>query len=142
MSISKNIDRRKVLLILDWCIKRFGKSRYYKNDIKLKVYTSAGTSFRNCENVFGSYSNGNIHIFLGSHSSVQKLCHTVVHEYKHYLLNEHKWDMIYTKMIGCGMDGDDAVRKHPHEKICDKFEKKWGPICYKELKHKLYKKYL
>lgn len=140
MSISNNIDRRKVLLILDWCIKRFGKSRYYKDNIRLKVYKSSGTSFKNCGNVFGTYTNGKISIFVGCHTSIQNLCKTVVHEYKHYLLNENEWDGIYAKMIKSGINDNDAVRKHPHEKICKKFENKWGPICYKELKSKLYDK--
>lgn len=142
MSISKNIDRKKVLLILDWCIKRFGKSRYQKDDLKLRVYKSKGISNEHKTGLRGTYYKGTICIYLGSNDSVPELCKTVNHEYKHYLLSEKTWEKQYGHLVKKGLSDEDICVEHPHEKICDKFEKKWGPICYKELKHKLYKKYL
>jgi hypothetical protein len=120
----KNIERNKVLLILTWCMTKFGKARYRKFP-KLRVYKSKGTNvdFTSPDGVFGIFRNNTIEIFLGGHSNIEELCHTVVHEYKHYLIGLKYY----------------FINRHPHEIRARRFETKWGNVCYKELKNKLYK---
>jgi hypothetical protein len=140
--IIKNINREKVLLILEWCKKKFGESEYWKKYPHLRVYKTCGITLDDEKNGrCGDYSKGVISIFLGSHATVSDLCGTVVHEYKHYLLNEKDYNLERKnlKKRGIMKDGD-INRMHPHEKLARRFESKWGHVCYNELKHELYKK--
>jgi hypothetical protein len=147
MYMIKNIDRHKVLLILNWCQKRYGKSQYRRKPAKIRVYKSYGISvgknkYNICNGLYGYQEEDTITIFLGLHTSIKELCNTIIHEYKHYLLNEREWNLLYRKLEKSGItDSYDIIYKHPHEKEAIKFEKKYGPICYKELKNKLYKKF-
>jgi hypothetical protein len=129
------ITRDKVLLILEWCKDRFGISPYKKTHPLLRVYKSAGfyadndhytkkERFDRC----GQYDADSciISIFLKSNGSYEELCGTLLHEYKHYLLNsEFSNELIKLK------------KQHPDEKYCNRFEKKWKMICYNELKDRL-----
>jgi hypothetical protein len=138
------IDRNKILLILSWCQNKFGKSKYRKDFPKLRVYKTSGIVTGNKlfglkNGLFGYQGNNDvIIIFLGLHHSIKELCLTVVHEYKHYLMSEKEWNMLYNNLKITNRE--DAIYKHPHEIAATKFENLWGPVCYKELKNKLYKK--
>jgi len=138
----KNIDRRKVLLILEWCKKNFGKSDFWKNYPYLRVYKTCGYTLDDEKTGrCGDYSKGVISIFLGSHKTVSDLCGTVVHEYKHYLLNEKEYNLERKNLKKRGINKDEDInRMHPHEKLARRFEGKWGHVCYNELKHELHKK--
>jgi hypothetical protein len=131
----EGITRDKVLLILEWCKNRFGKSGRKKTYPTLRVYKSSGfyadneyytkkERFNKC----GEYDANSctIFIFLKSNGSYEELCGTFLHEYKHYLLNSaFSNELIKSK------------KQHPHERYCNWFEKKWKKICYNELKDKL-----
>lgn len=138
----KNINRKKVLLILEWCKKKFGESEYWKKYPYLRVYKTSGITLDNEKNGrCGDYSKGVISIFLGSHTTVRDLCGTVTHEYKHYLLNEKEYNIERKNLKKNGIKKDDDInRYHPHEKLARRFEGKWGHVCYNELQKKLYKK--
>jgi hypothetical protein len=141
-SLIENLERKKVLLILDWCKSNFGRSRYFRKFPKLRVYRSAGTSsFEAGEGgLCGVYDSGTIIIYLGSHKSVRELCKTVIHEYKHYLLSIREYRSFLAKLENKGLDTDDIANKHPHEKKCRAFEDQWGDQCFSQLRKKLYSK--
>lgn len=141
-----NINRAKVLLILEWCKKKFGKSKYWKSYPLLFVYKTKGR-YADDDNDekgrYGHYVEGKISIFLGRHGTVKDLCDTVLHEYKHYLLSEDDFQREYKRLKKQGYSEEDAsTRKHPHEKLTKKFADKWAHACYNELKNELYKKNL
>jgi len=142
MIMRANVDRNKVLLILNWCILKFGKSKYCEDYPQLRVYNSKGVSSRlNGElGLNGSYVDGTITIYLGTIKSMKELCETVIHEYKHYLQNNNEYDRLEKKLIKRGHDEDYVYENHPHEKRAEKAERKWGDVCYKELRYYLYKK--
>jgi hypothetical protein len=123
------VTRDKVLTILKWCQERFGKSPHKKIFPLLRMYKTSGFyaddgKFNRC----GQYCSSTtmISIFLKSNSSYRELCGTVLHEYKHYLLNT----TFSSKQAKSG-------KQHPHEKYCNKFEGIWKDVCYNELKDKL-----
>jgi hypothetical protein len=136
------IDRKKVLLILDWCITRFGISRFHDDYPELRVYKSRGSSgYENKKSgLCGTYGSGVITIYLGSNHSVRELCNTVIHEYKHYLLNHDEYEKIEKKLEKSGISSEELYTKHPHEKSAVRMENKYGDICYAELRNQLYKK--
>ena len=137
----KSIEKSKVLLILEWYKKRFKRSKYCKEYPTIYLYKSGGTSIEKT-GARGAYENGIISIYLGSIISMKELCETIGHEYKHYLLNEKEYEKIYIKLSKSASykNDDEVYDNHPHEIKCSRFELKWGSICFKELKNKLYKK--
>lgn len=138
----KTANRRKVLLILNWCISKFGKSKFWSTYPILRVYKSKGYSefYGSKTGVCGSYDDGNIHIYLGSIKSYEELCRTVIHEYKHYLMNNDEYTRIERKLYKNHPDDDYVYDNHPHEKRAVKAEYKWGMVCYNELKAELRKR--
>lgn len=138
----RNISKDKVQLVLDWCEKEFGKSKYQIDFPKLVVYKSRGCytkDFKYIKNgLFGYFKENKIRIFLGSHKSIRELCLTVLHEYKHYLLDIEKYTEIYFKMKINGRDDDYIASHHLHEKLCEKFEKTHIDKCFNQLKNKIY----
>jgi len=136
------VNREKVLFILNWCINKFGLSKFKKSYPKLRVYKSCGKSEYNERELglYGTCSNGLITIFLGTNHSMNRLCKTVLHEYKHYLMCDDEYIVLEKKLKKCGIATDKIYDKHPHEIRARKFEKTWGDICFKELKNKLYAK--
>jgi len=136
----KNLEREKVEIIIDWCIKKFGYSKYFKKHPKLRVYKSGGTSESYKYSNLGTYYLGTITIYLGAHKSVKQLCSTVLHEYKHYLLSLDEYFKIQSRLEKKGLKQLQINQEHPHEIKCREFEKKWVDLCFKELRNKLYKK--
>lgn len=137
----KTIERDKVELILKWCEAKFGKSKFYKKYPKLRVYRTEGNSVNDSKDyqIFGHFTrNGTIIVFLGSHRSVKELCVTIIHEYKHYLLGYREFQYFSRKMFKDGRDVNYIQDHHPHELKIARFEKRWGDVCFKELKRKLY----
>ena len=137
-----SVDRQKVLLILNWCVKKFGKSRYQKKLPRLFVYKTRGTSRYEdrIAGLRGSYSNGRIKIYLGSIYSYKELCETLIHEYCHYMQSEFEFSVFYNRLKRDGHIVDTIYDIHPHEKKANRFEKRYGIQCFNELKAKLYKK--
>ena len=134
-------NREKVLLVLDWCINKFGKSKYWSDFPKLIVYKSMGITLDSTgTGRYGQYNDGIISIYLGHNKTVRFYCNVVLHEYKHYLLNDVEWNHKYKQLKKSGLSEEDAMFKHPHEAIANKFADKWQNECYNDLKNKLYKK--
>lgn len=141
-SYVKNISRDKVLLILDWCITKFGQSEFNKGYPKLRVYKTKGMSNYYKEPIRGIHypDNNIICIYLGAITSVKILCETVIHEYKHYLLDNDEYEALIKILKKKNYDKNTIYDKHPHERKARRSENYWGKICYSELKYKLYKK--
>jgi len=141
-SLIKNLDREKVILILKWCESHFGRSRFHRKAPKLRVYRSTGSSSYKYSDggLFGTYGNGVITIYLGSHNGMKQLCYTVIHEYRHYLLSIREYRSLSRIMEREGSNLDYLSWNHPHEIECRDFEKKWGDLCFSELRKELYSK--
>jgi uncharacterized protein YjaZ len=133
-----NLERNKIVLILEWYKHKFGKSKFYKKPIRLRIYKSEGKS-EDKDGLRGSYDYGKICVYLGSITNIKELCQTIGHEYKHYLMDQKEHFKI-TKKLSKIYGEDEAYLKHSHENRCRRFELKWGNICFNELKSKLYKK--
>lgn len=137
------IKREKVLLILDWCVFKFGTSKYSDEfPPRIRVYKSCGTAAfnDNGDGLRGTYLDGTITIYLGSNRSIKELCETIIHEYKHYLMSDDEYDVLTNIMKTRGKKLGDLKYNHPHEKRARRMEAKWGEICFQELRNKLYKK--
>jgi hypothetical protein len=141
-SLVRNLDRKKVLLILEWCKKEFGRSRYHRKYPVVRVYRSEGkSSFLDRDGgLYGTYIDGTISIYLGSHSGLNELCKTVIHEYSHYLLSIREYRSLSRNMQKKGSDLSVISVDHPHEVQCREYEKEWGDKCFSELRKKLYSK--
>jgi len=137
------IDRERVLLILNWCVFKFGASKYQDEfPPKLRLYKSSGrTAFKDrSEELRGTYLNGVITIYLNSHHSIKELCETMVHEYKHYLMSDEEYEVLEKRIKKRIKNKEYLQYNHPHEKRARHMETKWGEICFNELRNKLYKK--
>ena len=134
----QTVEREKIQLIFNWCKKKFKTSKYFEGYPRFRVYKTRGLS-TDKDGLRGKYENNQISIFLLSITSVRNLCETIIHEYKHYLLPDD-YDKIYTKLIAKYKSDNKTYKNHPHEKICCKFEKKWGIICFNEFKKEFYNK--
>jgi len=136
------ITRDKAVLILEWFEDRFGRSKYCRTFPKIRVYRSRGTAdypYRK-DGTRGSYSwdRKTIAVFLGTIQSVKVLCESIAHEYKHYLMDSKEYDRLEKALKRENLDIYETHRRHPHERACDRFEERWGPVCYGELKNRLY----
>lgn len=129
-----SFDRKKVEIILNWCKKKFKRSKYIKKYPKLRVYKSKGSSYYSTLSIQGYYSSdtNTISIFTGTISSLKELCNIVLHEYKHYLLDSDEHEILYN-LYEQQYDHEEIFNKHPHEIKCRKFAKKWENECYKEI---------
>jgi Zn-dependent peptidase ImmA (M78 family) len=128
------IKRSKILLILEWCQKKF-KHKDNLSAPKLFIYNSRGKLNSN-ENLWGAYviDSNRMNIFLPTHNTKFELVNTVLHEYKHYLLNRHhNYEKIYDKLKLKKFNDSEIASIHPHEKLCNMFAKKWEDVCYNEI---------
>ena len=134
-------ERKKVLLILDWCIDKFGVSHYEPEYPSLSVYNSKGSTIDKKFFVAGTYNaaTNRITIYLGSIKNYEKLCDTMLHEYKHYLLSSLEYTKEYYKLKKKFTDSE-MHDVHPHEIECRKFGRKWNKECFDDLKKELRKR--
>ena len=134
--------REKVDLILLWCKRKWGKSKLRKDYPKLRVYKFAQGIYNSFRSAYGSYNyeTNTINIFLCHHKSYLQLIDTVIHEYKHYMLNSggKEYLKIEKQLFKKGFSEEYINCNHPHEKKSVRLAKKWSPICFKELKKLLY----
>jgi hypothetical protein len=135
-------DRKKVEEILNWCIRKWGRSKYKHYYPKLRVYkykSGLSDSFTSAYGVY-NYEKNTINIFLKPHRGYKELCNTIIHEYKHYLLSVREFFKLYNVMCKKGKSFDYIDDFHPHEKKCIRLAAKWQDKCYNDLKKILYKK--
>ena len=76
------MDERLYQLFLDWCIVKYGKSKYYDDYPDLEIDYDA------TEDHMGSYDDENnvvIIFHLRCRTSIYQSITTIIHEYQHYL---------------------------------------------------------
>ncbi len=131
-----NISRDKILIIINWCEKKFGKSNNRNSKLKLSVFKSKGNSiFKEHKKIYGTFQDDRISIYLGSHRDIKQVCATVIHEYTHYLLDDDEYEQ-FAKMLNRGCYNEfDMSSFHPHEILAKKRERIYMNECYNELKH-------
>jgi hypothetical protein len=155
-------NRKKIEIILLWCKRKWGKSKFKKDYPKLRVYTTAKGTYNSSRSSFGTYNydTNTINIHVCHHKSYNQLIDTVIHEYKHYLLNTKEYKklekILYKRFLN---DHGNAYRYisqnlsdsttiedvkcyiadiHPHEKKSVRLAKIWSKKCLNELKKDLY----
>lgn len=123
----KEISKQDVILILDWCKSKFGRSKYMYDYPEIVVYTKKKSK----ENyAYYRETDNKIRIFLEDIHTKLKLCEIFLHEYKHYLQNNNEYEAIEKQMLKKGYQKNDIYDNHPHEKKCFKFASKWKNDCY------------
>jgi hypothetical protein len=110
--------------VLDWCIERYGKSKYSKHYPTIRFI-----KFTDYENIglLGYYEPEFCEIFINSedHLNVDELCKTIIEEYQHYMQSDSQ----YQKMAKVY-----SYDQHPLEKQAQKIANTHYKICVKELK--------
>ncbi|MEG1009546.1 MAG: hypothetical protein RSE41_03360 [Clostridia bacterium] len=130
-----NCGRSEVEQIVRWCIKKWNKSKFVKNEPKIRVYKSCGNTY----NIKAEYisDKNTITVYLGAIKDYEELCGIIIHEYWHYLLDPNEFDNIYYDMINRGYNNVNFYNFHPHEILCKQKESKYKIICLDYLKNKL-----
>jgi hypothetical protein len=88
----RNMKRKDVLILVEWCENKFGKSKFQKTFPKVVVNNKKGPY---CGVYF--YNENEIHIFPKQCKTFLSLCDTVIHEYTHYLQKMDMYDVYYSK---------------------------------------------
>ena len=127
MKLEKN--RQTAKLALEWCMDKWGKSKFHKDYPRLVVFKN------HPEELSGWFNDEKniIYINLKHQHSALELIKTVIHEYTHFKQNTlGKYDKLARKYK------NKPYEEHPLEKQAFKREKKWGKICRKQIKQKLF----
>lgn len=133
MSKTKTIHRGHAVKILDWCISRYGKSKYSKlypvvRFVKFTDYDQVG--------LFGYYEPDVCEIFVNSqdHPNINELCKTIIEEYHHYLQSDAMYQKLAKKF---------NYQDHPLEIEARRASNKDYKKCIKDLKkyHKHFHSY-
>lgn len=134
------INKTKITAILNWCIDKYGKSKYCNSFPTIVLHNSFGYTEDHPSGRYGMCSRkGNrIYIFSKSHKSLLELCGTIIHEYNHYLQSNEEYNEIYHKLIKDGHNIDELYDIHPHEQYCDKIEKQDKKLCKHDLRKILF----
>lgn len=126
MKLEKN--RKTAKLALEWCIQKWGKSKYHDDYPRLIVFKN------NPEELSGWFNDKKNIIYLNMkyQYNVLEIIKTIIHEYTHFQQNTVlKYDKLARKFKG------KPYEEHPLEKQAYKRERKWAEICEKQIKQKL-----
>lgn len=119
------VNRKTAFLALQWCIDKWGKSKYQKNYPKLICYKE-----KSGRGYIGEYCEEKniIYIYLIECKSVIELIRTIIHEFTHYKQNiAEKYDVLAEKFK------DKPYHYHPQEKEAFKREALYCNECKKHL---------
>lgn len=123
----EEIERKHILIILDYCKEKWGKSKFVKKYPKISFRVKKNAKF-----YYGDYHSGInvINVYLSRHKKILELCKTVIHEYTHYLqcMNKYENYIIVAKK---------NYDNHPYEKTARYREKKFGKECKKYLLNRI-----
>lgn len=127
------ITRKHIELALQYCIEKWGRSKYNGKPPKLRVFSP--TNQRNPDWVCGRYNpypnQLSIYLNVKEHKKLIKLCSTVIHEFTHYLQCMRKYKK-YAHVLKYSYDA------HPYEKTARIREKKFRRECKKYVLKNLY----
>lgn len=122
----RELSKMDMLVVLDWCKKKLGRSKYYSiKKLKLRINTKT--------NYLGLFDTGKntIHVNPDAHENIVHLIETIIHEYVHFKQNPKEYDRLRRVF-----DFEDYF-EHPHEQEAETIALNLGRICYFELrKHK------
>lgn len=121
----KITNRKELLLILDWCKKKLGRSKYYSiKKIKFRINTKI--------NYMGFFSidNNVIYVNPNVHDNFVDLIETIIHEYVHFKQNPREYERLWRKNLFM------KYFEHPHEEEAERIAQSLGKICYSELRKK------
>lgn len=120
----KEVTRKDILHMLDWCKNNLGKSKYFSiRKLKLRMDHHM--------NYLGQFdiSKNTIYLNPSRHKNKIELAETIIHEYVHFLQNPKEYDKLFR------YDYKDYY-DHPHEREAETIALKLGRKCIKELKIK------
>ena len=80
----ENVSRKDVVKMMDFCINKWGMSRFHDSLPKLRVYSKPPKDEPETFGYFNEDSNIII-VYIKPHKSMLDICDTIIHEYTHYL---------------------------------------------------------
>jgi hypothetical protein len=122
------INRKLCLLALEWCKKKYGKSKFRRAYPKLFFRTKAyvDPKLGPIKGVY-YYTSNEIYIYAEQHyleeDPIMDVCNTVIHEYKHFLQDMNKYHMYFEKYYR-------SYDNHPYEITCNNFASREQYECY------------
>jgi len=127
----ENVNREFVDLIIDYCVSRFGFSKYQPNFPRFILYNRlCSPSPLHCGHY--KFKKNVVSIFKPAHKSCVDLVDTVIHEYVHYLQSNKKYYKLAKKH---------GYKDHPYEIEAVEIAKTHGLLAKKWAERILKKKY-
>jgi hypothetical protein len=117
------ITKKDMLIILDWCKKKLGRSRFFSIR-KLKLRINTNIDFLGLFNI----EKNTIHVNPNVQNDLITLIETIIHEYVHFKQNPKEYDRL------CRDNSFKYYFDHPHEEEAEKIALSLGKICFFELK--------
>ena len=122
-----NKDRKTALAALNWCMNKWGLSRYQDDFPKLRCYKKGdGGGF------YGHFDDldNTIIIYLQPHPDVLTLIETVIHEYVHYKQNVTENYDRYAEQY-------EEYNDNPYERTAISRSARWKERCFKDIQKSL-----
>ena len=122
-----NMKRRDILILVEWCKDKFGKSKFQKSFPKIVVNNKKGPY---CGVYFPTENE--IHIFPAQNKTFICLCDTIIHEYTHYLQMPTQQDQKdYNRHLK-----QKGYFDNPFEVNARETAEKYTSFCFKNMKRK------
>lgn len=124
--MSRREISRIITLTMNWCKRNLGVNKRKQYELQIRVLKNT-----ECETECGQYlpETNEIELYWNNLLTIKEVVDTCIHEWTHYrqpiLTKYHKWTGSYSK--------------NPYEVEARKAEKKYTPICWDEIKHKVNK---
>ena len=119
------VNRYTAELAMEWCRRKWGKSRYVKGLPRLRCLARSG------QELYGWYNEriNLITLRMDWHGTELDLVETVVHEYTHYLQDiAGRYDRLAEEYKALPYD------RHPQEKQAYGRQAKWSARCLAEIR--------
>lgn len=112
-------------VILEWCVKKFGESKYH-DEIPLVLVETTLDGITSKDPIKGEYDPYDNYIWVSSskNRSVRQYARTVLHEYRHYTQHP-SWIRRYLSVVG--------HKKSPYEREATAFEENHIDECMRYL---------
>lgn len=123
---NKKVTRKDMVLMLDWCKKFLGRSKYFSVKT-LKLRTKSKSKFLGQFAIFDNTIEVNPLI----HDNIVHLIETIIHEYVHFQQNPREFELLERKY------NFNYYYDHPHEYEAESTALKLSKKCYKNIKNKL-----
>ncbi len=134
--MQRKLTRKHCLLILNWCQRKWGSSKFQRQAPKLIVhYKNISTEETEKTYVYGEFDTGNniIHIYLSRIPNLLTLCSVVIHEYWHFLQSPSEFWTLIWQMENNNLNMGVGRRNHPHEVKCNRYGYRYKKQCLRDL---------